>query len=266
MNTIKMIFILFLFFTFFLGFYVYVSPELYSCILYPNDTGFVPLDEGTNLYPVRFNEGFEEETTTPSETTTPFETTTPSETMDPSEKIHSNQECYNVLMRTKNGLLLFNKFKPKGENNPMKFANLDDYTQFMESEKEAGLNCPVLYLQSENNTQGQDVYRIRPSPYSQEGGLPTVNQTPRIPMDASDDNPPYNQGIYSGFDPYGQHIGDYTTLDAVHNSTAQEPISDNPMDTNWGGVIHSQQMVDSGKYDQNTVGKPIMVPRVIAIQ
>ena len=257
MNTIKMVFVLFLFFTFFLGFYVYISPELYSCILHSNNTDFVPLDEGTNLYPVRFNEGFEEENPGMEEGN-----------IDPSEKIHSNRECYNVLIRTKNGLLLFNKFQPKGENNPMKFANLDDYTEFMESEKAAGMNCPVLYLQPENNTQGQDVYRIRPSPYSQEGGLPTMNQMqkPKIPMDASDDNPPYNQGIYSGFDPYGQHIGDYTTLDAVHNSTAQEPISDNPMDTNWGGVIHSQQMVDSGKYDENTVGKPLMVPRVIAIQ
>ena len=259
-----MVFILFLLFTFFLGFYVYVSPELYSNILTSNDIDFVPLNEGTNLYPVRFNEGFEEENAgmDPLEGgMDPLEGG-----MDPSEKIHSNQECYNVLMRTKNGLLLFNKFQPKGENNPMKFANLDDYTEFMESEKAAGLNCPVLYLQPENNTQGQDVYRIRPSPYSLEGGLPTVNQKPKIPLDSSDDNPPYNQGIYSGFDPYGQHIGDYTTIDEVHNSTAQEPISDNPMDTNWGGVIHSQQMVDSGKYDQNTVGKPIMVPRVIAIQ
>ena len=256
MNTVKMVFILFLLFTFFLGFYVYVSPELYSNILSSNDADFVPLDEGTNLYPVRFNEGMGEGMgegeMNPSEA--------------PPEENHSNPECYNVLMRTKNGLLLFNKFQPKGENNPMKFANLDDYTEFMESEKAAGLNCPVLYLQPENNTQGEDVYRIRPSPYSQEGGLPTVNQTPRIPMDASDDNPPYNQGIYFGFDAYGQHVGDYTTIDAVHNSTAQEPISDNPMDTNWGGVIHSQQMVDSGKYDQNTVGKPLMVPRVIAIQ
>ena len=177
-----------------------------------------------------------------------------------------NKDCYNILIRTMNGLVLYNTFQTMSDTNPMTFANLDDYAAFIETQRNTGLRCPVLFLQPENNTQGQEIYRIRPSPFSLEAGLPPMNTGIITPSDASIDNPPYNQGTYSGFDPYGQYIGVYTTLDQIHDSTALPPVSDNPMDPNWGGVLHSQQMVDSGKYDERTVGKPVMVPRVIAMQ
>ena len=177
-----------------------------------------------------------------------------------------NKTCYNVLLKRGNSLLLYNTFQSQSDTNPITFANLDEYTEFMENQRKTGLRCPILYLQQENNVQGEDVYRIRPSPYTLEGGLPPVNPNVVPPTDSSRDNQKYNQGSYHGFDPYGQDVGRYTTLDQIHDSTKQVPVSDNPMDTNWGGVIHSQQMVDSGKYDENTVGKPLMVPRVLAIQ
>lgn len=177
-----------------------------------------------------------------------------------------NKTCYNVLLKRGTSLLLYNTFQSQSDTNPITFANLDEYTEFIENQRKTGLRCPVLYLQQENNAQGEDVYRIRPSPYTLEGGLPPVNPNVVPPTDSSRDSRKYNQGLYHGFDPYGQDIGKYTTLDQIHDSTKQAPVSDNPMDTNWGGVIHSQQMVDSGKYDENTVGKPLMVPRVLAIQ
>jgi hypothetical protein len=62
--------------------------------------------------------------------------------------------------------------------------------------------------------------------------------------------------MYPGFDPYGQYTGVYTKLDAIHDSTEQAPVSDNPMDTNWGGVRHSVRQVASGKYAGNEVGRP----------
>jgi len=174
--------------------------------------------------------------------------------------------CYNVLIRRGDKLLLYNTYQSQSDTNPMTFSNLDEYITFTEEQRKNGLRCPILYLQEENNTQGEDVYRIRPNPLTLEGGLPPVIPNPSDVSDSSRDNPKFNQGGYYSFDAHGQDVGKYTVVDKIHDSTTQVPISDNPMDANWGGVIHSQQMVDSGKYDNNTVGKPTMVPRILAIQ
>lgn len=179
--------------------------------------------------------------------------------------ISGQYPCENVLIRRGNRLLLFNTYLPESDTNPIPFYNLDEYTNYIEIQRNKGYRCPVLYLQEENDAQGNDIYRIRPSPFSLEGGLPPEIPNPRPIMDASRDNPPFNKDLYNGFDPYNRDVGVYTDLDKIHDSTQQVPVSDNPMDTNWGGVAHSQEMIDLGKYAENTVGKPTMVPRVINI-
>jgi len=87
-------------------------------------------------------------------------------------------------------------------------------------------------------------------------------------VDSSRDNGPYNQGQYPGFDPNGEDQGIYTELDRIHDSTKKEgPLSDNPMDPNWGGVLYTRQQVMSGKYNDNQVTKPIYggAPNVMSI-
>lgn len=187
------------------------------------------------------------------------------ETIDETDKKEVDTSCPNVLIRQNGSLLLYNTLQPPSETNPMPFYNLDEYILYVRSQRDNGIRCPVLYLQEETNAQGTDVYRIRNSPFSIEGGLPAKVIPIKI-ENASLDNPPFNQGQYHGFDPYSQYSGKYTVLDQIHDSTRQVPVSDNPMDPNWGGVIHSQQAVDSGKYDENTVGKPVMVPRTLVLQ
>jgi hypothetical protein len=224
---VKRIFLLFLIFAFFLGLAFYVSP-----------------------YPILFLGGNppskKESMATLAKNTPP------------------NPNCPNVLIQKDNSLLLYNSLLPESETNPIRFSNLDEYISYMEKKRNEGIRCPVLFLQQENNIQGQDVYRIRPSPFSLEGGLPPMIPNPSPALDASRENPPYNANNYAGFDPYGLYVGTYTDIDKVHESTEQVPVSDNPMDTNWGGVMHSQSMIDSGKYDDNTVGKPTHLPAVIA--
>jgi len=79
--------------------------------------------------------------------------------------------------------------------------------------------------------------------------------------DSTRDHPPFNQNQYAGFDPYNQHLGSYTDIDQIHDSTInQNPalgLSDNPMDPNWGGIMFTRRQVNSGKYDDNVVTKPI---------
>jgi hypothetical protein len=177
-----------------------------------------------------------------------------------------DKSCPNLLIQKGNALLLYNTNKPEDENNPIAFFNLDEYINYLEIQKSKGNSCPVLYLQEENNAQGNDVYRMRPSPFDKQGGLPvessaTTSQTGTSSnviqrADASRANPPYNKDQYPGFDPTGQYIGQYTDVDAVHDSTNAKKISDNPMDSKWAGVTYTQQMVDSGKYIDREITKP----------
>ena len=77
-------------------------------------------------------------------------------------------------------------------------------------------------------------------------------------IDATRDNGPYNKGQFAGFDPYGLHIGEYTEVDAIHDSTAlKQSISENPMDANWGGVQTTENAVRVGNYIDRYVSKPM---------
>lgn len=183
-------------------------------------------------------------------------------------------DCPDLLIKKDNILLLYNKSAPEVDGiNPLPFYSLDDYINYLEIQRKKGIHCPVLFLQQENDTQGNDVYRMRESPFYVEGGLPPLpveihdNSVPIPSLDASRANPPYNSNNYPGFDPYGRDIGRYTNIDKLHDSTMDEnktAASDNPMDPNWGGVMKTLQAVDSGKYVGNEVGKviyPVFKPR-----
>lgn len=80
-----------------------------------------------------------------------------------------------------------------------------------------------------------------------------VLPTPFEVQDANRDQPPYNANMYAGFDPTSQYVGVFTNLDKIHQSTEFSELSENPMDSNWGGVLYTKQAVDSGKYDENLV-------------
>ena len=178
--------------------------------------------------------------------------------------------CPDLLIKSGNSLLLFNSKLPKEEGvNPLPFYNLDEYINYLEIQKKKGIHCPVLFVQEENNTQGQNVFRVRPDVFDPQGGLPTKpfplrqlppSATPIQVIDSSDDYGQWNKGGYQGFDPTSQHVGQYTTLDALHDSTYKgQSLSDNPMDGNWGGVLYTKQAVESGKYKDNEVQPPTVV-------
>ena len=203
------------------------------------------------------------------------------ENFDPKKDLQgpTTIDCPDLLIKSGNSLLLFNSRLPQiPGTNPLPFFNLDEYINYLENQKKIGVHCPVLFVQEENNTQGQSVFRVRPDVFDPQGGLPTTAQQPGsqtpfgIPfsktqqspadspiqvIDSSDDNPKWNQNQTQGFDPTGFHVGEYTTLDALHNSTYKgQNISDNPMDANWGGVLYTKKSVDSGKFKDNEVAPP----------
>ena len=87
----------------------------------------------------------------------------------------SISNCPNVLIRKGNLLLLINTHRPPEDGtNPVIFNHLDDYIHYVKVQRETNNNyCPVLFLQEESNAQGQNVYRVRPGPFDQQGGAPS---------------------------------------------------------------------------------------------
>lgn len=213
--TLSVLFQIFLLFVFLLGLYLFSTGRLYELKMYEN------MDVSSN--PIAGGE---------------------------------SASCPDLLIRRNGQILLYRTQETLLEGvNPVVFRNLDEYIAYY---NQKGGSCPVLFLQQETTPQGNDVYRMRPSPFDLQGGLPPVaidKQNPIPYVDSHDDNPPYNQGQYAGFDPQGQFVGRYTTLDKIHDSTQQlfPGGSPNPMDENWGGVLFTENVLNTGYYDENNV-------------
>jgi len=180
-------------------------------------------------------------------------------------KVKTTDSCPKLLVKRDGKILLYSN---QSGATPIEFKDLNDYSTYLDKQRENGINCPVLFLQQETNAQNKDVYRIRQSPFYIEGGIPALpievhdNTVPVEVLDASRDNG-YNTGMYAGFDPYNLHNGRYSELDAIHDSTEKTPGgSVNPADPNWLGVIPTQKAVDSGMFKENEVGK-VIYPKMI---
>lgn len=194
----------------------------------------------------------------PSTKDTPPVDSTPS-----GEKTEQVPDCPNVLIKRGTEYHLHFSDRPEKEGeNPIVFKQLSEYQTYLDNASKQGKHCPVLFVQQENNAQGQDVYRVRETPVvaDQEPGVPNeLGQTYQQRAKYNDSarlNPPYNQNLYAGFDPTGLYVGKLTMLDDIAQKEEKQSISDNPMDPNWGGVLFTQQSVDKGKYKENEVTKP----------
>ena len=171
-----------------------------------------------------------------------------------------SSRCPNILVQHGSDIFLYNSKVEKVPGvNPIRFKSLEDYSEFMEWLKGRGIRCPVLFLQYSYDAQGNPVYKMRPSPTDLQGGLsPNVPYSPAPAalvqmMDASRDNPPFNNQMYDGYDPLNFNIGDYTAHDAAfREKELTMKYSDNPMDSNWGGIQYSESVVNSGAYIDRT--------------
>ena len=145
----------------------------------------------------------------------------------------NQSECPTLLVKNGTGILMFTD--PRGD--PVRFSNMDEYIDYVENQRAQGIDCSILVLQED----------------AKNGEVKRPSKVDPV-IDSNDDR---NPNMYSGFDPYGLQIGRYNKLDEIHDSTAKPDQSDSPMDPNWGGVQHTQKVVDSGKYDENQVTRPV---------
>jgi hypothetical protein len=225
-QTIKFLFFLFIIISFLAGGYFYIFREGLQHYEYPENT------ENTD-------------TISSADNTT--------------EIVSEENSCPDLLIKSGSTLLLIHTKLPRSDTNPLPFYSLDEYINYMDIQKSMGNTCPVLLLQEEVNAQGHMVYRVRSNINSYEGALPdTANvynntEGPYKYIDSNRDSSTYNINNYPGFDPTGLYVGRYSELDQIHDSTNMMPISDNPMDPNWGGIVYTHNSVLSGKYIGNEV-------------
>ena len=167
--------------------------------------------------------------------------------------------CPNLLIQKGAKFYLYNSNLAQVPGvNPVMFNNLEEYTEFLEWQKGAGIRCPVLYVQNTYDAQGNRVYKVRPSVSEPQGGLPPTTPVP-LPLkftelvDATRNDYPYNNNSYPAYDQSSYYVGAITPLDMIKNSEHNALYSDNPMGPNWGGQEYTQALVDSGYYKGNEV-------------
>ena len=176
------------------------------------------------------------------------------------ESFITNRRCPDILLQHGSDIFLFNSKQARiPGRNPIRFNNLNEYVQYLGWERSQGKRCPPLFLQHTYDTQGNETLVQRPSPFNLEGGnlqIPIVrNEEMRsLLINATRNNPPFNENLFPGFDPKNQYQGLITPLDKMFNS--DKLVSANPMDTNWGGTEFTKTLVDDGYYADNEVGRP----------
>jgi len=188
--------------------------------------------------------------------------------------------CPNLLIQKGSRFYLYNsKLAQVPGVNPVEFDNLEDYTEFLDWQRSQNIRCPVLFLQETYDAQGNRVYKSRPSVSEPQAGLPPsaaapigiasqvspmmetslepigedAYPNPTLLVDATRNDPPYNQGSYPAHDQTSYYIGTTTPLDAMEMAAESAKISPDPMNPNWGGAEYTQDLVDKGYYKDDEV-------------
>jgi len=142
--------------------------------------------------------------------------------------------------------------------NPIEFANLEDYVEFLDWQRSQGIRCPVLYLQESYDAQGNSSYKVRPSVTEQQGGLPPnppvyPSATLSTNTNITANNPQNNINSYPAYNQPTQLIDTPAPVNMPNVSPDGQLISPDAMDANWGGARYTQSLVNQGYYSGNNV-------------
>jgi len=178
-------------------------------------------------------------------------------------KEKEKNDCPNMLIERDNNYFLYNSSLAVVPGvNPIQFKTLEEYTEFIEWQRGQGINCPVLQLQYSTDPQNNEVYKIKPNIFENQGGLPNANSKYGLMLnesapkglysndrseifDANRDDPPYNQGGAPGFDPENQYVGLETPIDDIGN---QKTKFADAMNSDWKGAAYTQKLIKSGTF------------------
>ena len=167
---------------------------------------------------------------------------------DVKEGFMDKMRCPNVLIQDGEELILKNSRLAEIPGvNPVRFKNLEEYSEFVQWQHSQGIKCPVLFYKKAYDAQSHEGYLPLPLP-------PINSETPQFTNEDAD-NPPFDMLTYPSMDTHNQDIGEKTVLNEYHYVGESEPTSTNPMDSNWGGANFAMKAVDQGVYQGNEVYK-----------
>lgn len=151
--------------------------------------------------------------------------------------------CPNILIQKGAKYYLYNSNIAQVPGvNPVEFNNLEDYVEFLEWQRGAGIFCPVLYVQNSYDIQGNRVFKVRPSVTELQGGLPpsvpSSSVQTELPIPLDETNGPSMPEDYNFVDKSQENLL-YSNADAMNDS--------------WAGDQYTQSLVDSGYYKGNEV-------------
>ena len=203
--------------------------------------------------------------------------------------INGELRCPNLLIQKDSKYYLYNSELAKVPGvNPIEFNNLEEYVEFLEWQRGAGIRCPVLYLQNTYDAQGERVYKIRPSVTELQGGLPPSAPVTQEPRQYYQPTPPHIgqngnnlntlnvqqrpasqtgnnlQQLNANINANAEYTGTGTArtlgstagiidADDCANEDGNLLFSPNPMCQNWGGAEFTESLVDAGYYAGNEV-------------
>ena len=152
--------------------------------------------------------------------------------------------CPNLLVRKGNKLSLLNsnaKYSPG--KNPLLFNDLEEYKKYVEIQNKNGFFCPVLYLQEENDSQGNDIYKMYSNPFKLENGLQSVQITKTDVKKTNNQEQNeiiFDQDQYQSFNSFSKYHDDFHLND---DDTVKIESSNNAMESNWNGIVkHKYEM------------------------
>jgi|TARA_B110000305_G_C19373088_1_gene605546 hypothetical protein len=150
--------------------------------------------------------------------------------------------CPDILIQKGSELHLLNSKTAKIPGiNPIKFNNLEEYTEFIDWQNAVGINCPVLFFQKGYDAQGESVYKINDNPYNNEPILPVYNQMNPTLSPLLDANTNGGSKIPHAYDDDNQYVGQYNKLDLEHDKKYGK-ANLNAMHTNWVGEEFSKNV------------------------
>jgi hypothetical protein len=160
-------------------------------------------------------------------------------------------KCPDVLVQKGNRFFLYNSKLAKVPGvNPIEFENLEDYTEFIEWQRSQGIRCPVLFLHFSYNAQGDPTYKIRPSPTNLQGGLPS---NPSTYIYSSSNNIFKDTPIMSDEIISSEETLNSSSLEEERDSSLL--YSPNAMDSNWGGIEYTDNLIKDGAFDGDMIIK-----------
>lgn len=117
-------------------------------------------------------------------------------------------QCPTTMIKNGEHIMVYNpKMAKIAGVNPIRLNDLEDYKEYVRWQKKNKLDCPILHLEKVFDTQGQEMYEIKPS-FATDIPMGSLNHSmPTMPQDASRDNRLFNQNFLPGMDPYNQTPG-----------------------------------------------------------